>query len=73
VTGPDATGPSPATIGPYDVPGVPGGCPPRAAPPEDRHRRGDRAARRGRRPGRAPGRCALPAAGPGVSAPPAAL
>src|SRR6185437_16880545 len=27
VTGPDATGPSPATIGPYDVPGMPGGLP----------------------------------------------
>ena len=32
------------------------GGPPRAAPPEHRHRRGDRAARCGRRPGRAPGR-----------------
>jgi hypothetical protein len=41
------------------------GCPPRAAPPEHRHRRGDRAARRCRRPGRAPGGCAVPAAAPG--------
>jgi len=41
------------------------GRPPRAAPPEHRHRRGDRAARRHRRPGRAASRCAVPAAAPG--------
>ena len=41
------------------------GRPPCAAPPEHRHRGGDRAAHRRRRPGRAPGRCAFPAAAPG--------
>ena len=40
------------------------GRPPRAAAPEHRHRRGDRAARRRRRPGDAPNRCVLPAAAP---------
>ena len=41
--------------------------PPRSAPPEHRHRRGDRAARRCHRPGRAPGRRAFPVAAPGPS------
>jgi hypothetical protein len=41
------------------------GRPPRAAPPEHRHRRGDRAARRNGRPGRAPGQYTVPAAAPG--------
>ncbi len=40
------------------------GRPPRTAPPEHRHRRGDRAARRRCRPGRAPARRALPATTP---------
>ncbi len=40
------------------------GRPPRAAPPQHRHRRRDRPARRRRRPGRAPRRCARPAAAP---------
>jgi len=39
------------------------GRPPRAAPPQHRHRPRDRPARRGRRSGGAPGRCILPAAG----------
>ncbi len=47
------------------VPACRAGRPPRSAPPEHRHRRGDRAARRRRRPGRAPGGCAFPATAPG--------
>ena len=55
----------PATRPARRAPACRAGRPPRAAPPEHRHRRGDRAARRRRRPGRAPSRCALPAAAPG--------
>jgi len=47
------------------VPACRAGRPPRSAPPEHRHRRGDCAARRRRRPGRAPGGCAFPATAPG--------
>ena len=46
------------------------GRPPRAAPPQHRHRRGDRAACRRRRPGRAPARRALPATTPSPGPPP---
>jgi DNA invertase Pin-like site-specific DNA recombinase len=45
------------------------GRPPRAAPPQHRHRRGDRAARRRRRPGRTPARRALPAPTPAPARP----
>ena len=45
------------------------GRPPRSVPPEHRHRRGDRAARRGRRLGRAPSWCAFPAAASALACP----
>src|SRR5258705_10381415 len=45
------------------------GLPPRAAPPQHRHRPRDRAACRRRRPGRPPARRALPAATPAPARP----
>ena len=62
----DVIAPSPD---PFPVPARWPGRPPRAAPPEHCHRRGDRAAGRRRRPGRAPNRCVLPAATPGPACP----
>ena len=70
VTEPDATGPSPRRHRPARrAPARRAGRPPRAAPPEHRRRRGDRATRRRRCPGRAPSRCTFPAAAPGTRGP----